>query len=382
MKFRLFCAGLVLLNGCSSAPENFEPPTELSDFSPSVEVRTVWSRSTGSFATDSFLRMPPAVVEDRVFAAAPDGSVRAFDIATGRELWEVELDHRLSSGVAANRSVVIVGTADGAVIALEADSGETRWERQVSSEVLATPSLNAELAVVVSIDGLVMAFGTTLGEERWTYRHTVPALTVRGSAGAVIANQRVYSAGDSGHLVALDLADGGLLWERQVAVPSGRSEIERLVDIDAPPAVGQELLWVTSYQGNVTALGEARGRTLWSRPIASGTGIDVAEGQVFLSDDEGVVWALDAQTGASMWKQAKLKYRRLNRPVNLDSWVAVADLEGYVHLLSRFDGRFMARIRVDSAPILAPMRVADNHLLVHSQAGELAVLEFSLKQSQ
>jgi outer membrane protein assembly factor BamB len=94
-----------------------------------------------------------------------------------------------------------------------------------------------------------------------------------------------------------------------------------------------------------------------------------------VTDEEGFVWALDAESGASIWKQEALKYRRLSPPAAIGQYIAVADFQGYVHFLSPKDGRIVGRVHAASDPVVAPMVVQDDRLYVLDTDGKIAVVE-------
>src|SRR5690606_29964714 len=124
------------------------------------------------------------------------------------------------------------GSLDGEVVALDLDSGAERWRGKVSSEVLAQPAIARGVVVVRSYDGRLFGLDATTGERRWLYDRGMPSLTLRGNSTPVIAGGTVYAGYDDGRVVALRLEDGAVAWEQVVAIGEGRTELDRMVDID------------------------------------------------------------------------------------------------------------------------------------------------------
>lgn len=377
----LFLAGLVaLLNGaCSTvtdwvSPAEVDPPAELQDLEESVRTDVEWSRSIGSGDNGLALNLVPAYRDGRLYVADVEGQVSALDAANGAPVWSVDLDVAAAGGPGLGEGLVLVGTSDAEVIALSADDGTERWRSRVSSEVLAAPVAAFGRAVVRTIDGKVFGLDARTGERKWLYEREIPVLTLRGTSAPVISGTAVLCGMAGGKLVALDISSGALLWEATVSVPGGRSELDRLADIDGDPLLSGGVVYVSTYQGEVAALGEATGSMLWRRKFSSYSGMAVDRYHVYASDAEGFVWALDADNGSARWKQEALRNRRLSDVAVLGGVVAVGDFEGYVHLLSSEDGSLVGRTRVGSKPITRGMLVANGRLYVQGNGGDLEAL--------
>jgi outer membrane protein assembly factor BamB len=261
------------------------------------------------------------------------------------------------------------------VIALSAEDGALRWRVRVSSEVLAPPRASGGVVVVRTVDGRLAGLDGLTGGRLWAYDRSVPILTLRGTSPPVITHDAVLAGLDSGRLVAVALRDGRALWEQQITQPRGRSELERMVDIDAEPVVANETVYVVTYQGSIAALDLFSGRGRWQREMSSNTGLGVDSRHVYVSDTLGQVWAMDRASGSAVWRQARLKGRGLTAPVAVGEHVVVGDAEGYLHWLRRDDGQFAARTRLDSAGIAAAPVVADGEtVFVYGKGGTLAAV--------
>jgi outer membrane protein assembly factor BamB len=269
---------------------------------------------------------------------------------------------------------VLLGTRDAEVIALNESDGAELWRSRLSSEVLSVPQVQGETVVVHTIDGKLYGLDVESGAQQWEYDRTVPVLTLRGNSSPVIDGSSVIAGFASGKLVNLDLYSGDPRWETLVTPPRGRSELERIIDIDADPVIYDGIIYVCTFQGEVAALSMDTGVVLWRRPVSSHAGLSADWRHVYVSDAKDQVWALDPHTGAGLWKQDKLLNRRLTAPAILDDYVLVGDLEGYVHWLSYEDGSLMARTRVGNAPISAPLRVVDDIAYVYTEDGVVTAM--------
>jgi len=176
--------------------------------------------------------------------------------------------------------------------------------------------------------------------------------------------------------MALRLTDGKYVWETSIAISKGRSEIERLVDLDVDPIAINGVIYVASYQGGIAAISELDGDILWrNETISSHSGLSNDYRYLYLTNSESHVMQLDQHSGAGLWKQKDLHQRKLTAPVPYENYVVVGDFEGYVHWLSSTDGRQMGRVQITEAPIDAKPIVVDNIVYVYAKDGTLAALK-------
>ncbi|HEX9194091.1 MAG TPA: outer membrane protein assembly factor BamB [Burkholderiales bacterium] len=370
MRRRLVLAGVALLAGCSGSSPG-PKMAELQVLPASIPVRVLWQASVGE-SNDAVL--PPVLALGSVYAAAEDGTVARFDAGNGRELWRANAGHALSGGVGSDGALVAVGTNEGEVIALDAASGSVRWRARVSSEVLAAPVVTGDLVIVRSADSRLFALDTKDGRRRWLYQRSSPALSVRSPAGLVAERGYLFAGFAGGKLVSIALANGGVRWEATVSLPRGTTELERVTDVVGLPVVVGREVCAAAYQGRVGCFDAVTGNPLWLREISSTTGLGTDARYAFVSDDRGSVHALDRAGGTSIWKQDRLFLRRLTAPLALGREIAVGDLEGYVHFLSRDTGAFVGRFETDGSPIGPILVQLDEGFLVQTRKGNLYAL--------
>ena len=366
------------LYACGGAEDNSEPPAELVEFKTTAQIEELWSASI-SDDDQQYLKLYPLMLGDRLIVADRQGKIKALNLKTGDEVWQTDLDIILSGGVGGNDQYHFVTTRDGEIIALD-NKGKIKWRQRISSEVLVPAVVEDEHVIVRSLDGQISSLNLSDGKQEWFYQREVPALSLRGNSRLVVNQGRVFSGLDNGRLTVLEADDGRVIYDVAVAIPKGRSELERMVDIDGDAVLNDGVIYMASYQGRVVAIDAARGQLQWSRKLSTSTGVEVAANTLFSGDERDHIWALDNNNGATLWKQEKLKARQLTRPVEMGDAVVVGDFEGYLHWLSKFDGHFIARVEVDSSGILIPPIVKDNHLYVVSRAGDVVAYKFNKKQ--
>ena len=375
----LACALVVGLFACASK-DKANAPAELVDFKATLKVDKLWSTDVGDGQGKILAGLVPAVNQGVVYAASVDGEVEARELESGDRLWIIEVDTELSSGVAVAGGRVFVGTQAGELVALSAEDGDFLWATELGSHVESPPTANGQYVYVQTTDGKVIALAADSGHRVWAYDGQQPILTQRGSASPAVSDNTVYAGLDNGKLVALDAATGQLRWEGRVAVPQGRSEIDRIVDVDGRPLIDGGRVFAVSLQGNLVAFDRSSGRPVWRFPASSYVALTEGFGNLYLVEANGAIKALDPDRVLQRWEQGALSWRGLTAAVPLSSYLVVADREGYVHALSQVDGSFAARFRLDSDGVVAPPVVSGDLAVVYGNSGKLMVFRLVPKR--
>ncbi|MEN8821407.1 MAG: outer membrane protein assembly factor BamB [Abyssibacter sp.] len=351
-------------------------PAELTPVSQAeLRFERAWSKRVGAGADGKYAALAPLIVDTRVFAADAKGRVRAFDTGAGATLWTQDTGYRFVAGPGMGRDQILLGTLDGEVVALDAVTGEQRWRAVVDAEVLAAPVQDRGRVVARTVDGRVVGLDADTGDAEWEFNRTAPALTLRGLSNPILRSGSVIVGLDTGHVVSLDTRTGEVEWEQLIREPTGRSELERIVDVDAQLLLDDGRLFTASYGGELVVLSAITGREIWRRNLRSYTGMAIQGDQLYVTDADGKVWALDVVSGAAIWDQSELAYRGLTQPAWYRGNLVVGDYEGYLHALSPADGRIVGRTRPGRDAILTAPRVQGERLYVLASDGTLAALE-------
>jgi outer membrane protein assembly factor BamB len=373
-------AALLLLNGCSwikSWGDDDDPdaPAELVDFEPTLNVGKVWSTNAGKGLDKAGRQLWPAYSSGFLYAADHKGQLTAIDASSGSKRWTLKTDLPFTGGPGVAGNLLMMGTENGEVFALDATTGTQLWSANVTSEVLAAPAEADGVVVVRCIDGRVFGLDADTGQRIWIYDHNVPLLTLRGNAPLLLRAGVAFVGYDGGQVVALNIDDGTLMWEQTLVTIEGRTELERLSDIDGQLVFIASDLLVSSYKNRLASLAADSGRLLWFKDISSATGVSVDRVNLALSDKDGNLWLLDRRNGAESWKHDQLGRRGLTRPVFYGSFVLVGDQEGYLHWINISDGQFAAREKVGGKGFSGPPLVVGNMIYVMTKKGELVAYQ-------
>ncbi len=379
MKLKTLLAAIAIgtsLSGCGMfSSEERVQPAELVDFEQEQSLKALWSVNIGGDLGDKFHQFVPSIDGKQIFAASAEGDVLAANRETGDVVWRRSLDMEIIGGVGAGNGLVVVSTLNGEVLALSADDGTELWRYQATSEVVSQPQMNAELLVIQQLDGKLTALDLITGRQLWSYDSQIPRLSLRGTAAPVVAADLTLAGFANGKLVAIENRSGRPVWEQRVALSEGRSELERIIDIDAKPLVYNRLVYVSSYQGRLAAVNPANGQLIWAHDLSSFRGLAGGFGNVYAVTADDSVQAFDARNSASVWRQDGLLNRKLTTPVVLGNNVLVADSEGYLHALSQIDGHFTARYKLNSSGVQSDLLVKDDVLYALSNDGRLTALK-------
>ena len=378
-----FCM-LIILQGCAlfgGDDEDVQLPTELVEFDAVIEVDEKWDVSVGKGHEGLVLGLKPTTDGEQIYAASFDGNVIAFDTNRGRKVWKNNYDLNFTSGPTFKDGILVLGTNDGELIALDALTGEILWATTVSSEILAPVSIKDDKIFVRTVDGSLTALSKEDGTQQWLVNHKVPRLSLRGTSAPVNFSNAVLSGFDDGKVSAYDVSNGTLLWETMLTSAGGRTEIEKIMDIDAPMVILGNELYVGSYQGALGAMALESGDIIWVTEASIYAGIAADDNAVFVSEADGTVMALSRFTGREIWKKENLLYRNPTAPVIMDDSIVIGDLEGYLHWLDKTSGEIQERINIGKSKISNAPLVLNNSIYVLTDSGNLVSVEKKIPTS-
>ena len=360
----------------SGGQDNTEPPAILTELKAEVEIEKLWSSSTGVGANEQTVKLVPAIHNQKIITADREGLVQARHLATGDKVWEFETDIKLSGGIGLGNETVILGSSNADVIALNSDTGDKLWSVRVSSEVLTIPIIAKNVVIVRTTDGSITALSEQTGAKLWSYEHAVPALSLRGTGAPLIVGDKVIAGYDNGKMIALDLKNGKYIWETVISIPKGRTEVERLVDLDADPLEINDVIYLASYRGGIAAISASDGDGMWSNEnISSHSGLSHDFRYLYLTDSKSHIWQVDQRSGGGLWQQKDLHHRHLTAPATYQNYVVVGDFEGYLHWLSSSDGRQLGRIQITDSPIENQPVIIDDVVYIYAKDGSIAALK-------
>lgn len=376
LHFARRCAPLAvaaLLAACATK-DKLEEPVKLTDFKSTAKVERLWSAGVGGGAPKLRLGLGLALDGQRVFAAGHKGDIVAYDVNSGKRLWRTDTKLSLTGGPGAGAGLVVAGAGHGDFIALDEASGAVKWRAHINSEILSAPAIGNDFVLLRSVDGRLTAYHVADGKLAWSAEEQVPRLSLRGAGQPAIAGDLAVSGFDNGKVMAVTLTKGDTLWETTVAPPTGRTELERLVDIDSAVKVIDNDVYSVTFQGKVARIDRETGQLQWSRDMSSYSGLASDDDALYISTSQGAVVKVARRTGVEIWRQEAMARRRLSPPAVVGSLVAVGDLKGFVHFLDVAKGELAARVKTGGERITAAPVVSGNTVVVIDDKGGITAL--------
>lgn len=347
-------------------------PMELVKIDETVNIKKIWSAKLGGKSDYLRVALRPVGDGNRIYAASQNGFVTAFDPESGKQIWRTKLEVELSAGPGVGEGRLVVADKKGYAIALDTATGEEQWRAYMAAESLATPLIKDESVVLQTIDNRLQARSLFDGRERWSIVQSTPALTMRGSASPVVVGTTVIAGFDTGRIVAANIDTGVIIWEALLSPPKGRSDLDRLSDIDGAMALVGQDLYATGYQGRLAAVATESGQVLWNREMSSYEGVAADWNSVYTVRDDGEIVALTRRDGNEAWRNDSLLRREPTLPIPFGTFVVVGDLEGFLHFFNNIDGEPVARKRLGNEAITSDPFVIANRLYVQSDGGSIA----------
>lgn len=340
-----------LLNACSSSKVVREP-MPLAPLTSPLDVALEWQLKTGNLLAADAQGLVLALDGTQLYYAMSDGTVTAVRTTPNgpwqsQVLWQTRFSTPVLSGIVRLKDGLLIGTAKGKIVKLDAKTGQILWQKQLSSEVLTVPLVDGERFYSRTVDGKLYALSTETGEQIWVVEHPLPNLSLRGLPSATLVNNTLYVGWETGQLQALSAQSGETLWQTQVVVPKGRTDLERLVDLQAAPVLYQGRLYVLAYQGKLVALDPQTGDLYWSKKLSGYQKPLIHQNWLLVQDDMDQLHAFDLATGTKLWQSGRFKYRRLTQlKVDDVGRLLVGDGLGYLHWLDPLNGTEIARTQV------------------------------------
>jgi outer membrane protein assembly factor BamB len=293
---------------------------------------------------------------------------------------EKDLNHGITGGISYADGLLYIGNYAGEVIALSATNGKEVWRKQLKGEVSSVPQTNGQVVAVQTMNGKLFVLDAKTGADMWFFESPPPVLTLRGSAAPLVTDSAIFAGFANGRLMAFNPSNGLILWEQRMALPKGRSELDRMVDIHASPLIKDGILFVGTYQGRIAAVARGTGGSVWGVDGSTSESLAASDDKLFVSQSDGKVVAYSLTSGEQLWQNEKLLRRRLSGPQIFGDYVAVVDFKGVMHVLNQSNGELAARDKVDRKGVRAPMLTDGNILYVYGNGGSLMAFTAKAKK--
>ncbi len=341
----LLCIAVTFIGLTACATDNTPKPNDIPPITNADKLSISWDiGSLGSSSASSFA--PVVDTNNSVFTADSNGNIYKIDSTDGTIITKFNIKRNLSSGCAISADSIFVTTVDNSLLSIGKVNEKVLWEIKLPTISIEPPQIMGNTIVVRTNDDSILAYNAETGALLWVYQRPVPGLTLRvTNTMQLVPSGGVLVVGlPSGRLVMLNLTNGTPIWENNVAVPQGATDLDKLTDIAMRPVLDDRMICVASFNGNLSCLDAISSNLIWSKKFSSSSQILIDNQNVYAISQDGTMYAFDKSTGASQWSNDVLKNRGLGSPAFLNNNILVVDDKGYINLFSRNDGQLIARV--------------------------------------
>ena len=366
---------ILLIASCAQNAVKLSP---LPKYEKEVAVKLNWRVNLGRGSRLQLRHQSPAEVGDVVYLCDWRRLI-ALDLTTGKRLWRKKLGAPISGCLAHFGERIYLSDEDGVVYAINAENGDVLWQKQLDADSVTPPTANESIVLIQTVSEKLYALNANDGTQLWSYSAYNPGLTLFGSFHPIIIGNIAISGFADGSVVVFDWSNGNPVSFRQISVPQGQSDIERLVDIDATAVFDDGKLYMSSYGETTLGLDLRGGTEIWRNDIGSFLTMAQDSERLFVVDKDNRIYAIKKSDGEIIWEREDYLYRGLTAPVLFDDYLAMGDRNGQLHVFSSEDGSSIGRRKMGLKDIINFMVATSEGLLLIDKEGFVNMLQIEEK---
>ncbi|MEM7123499.1 MAG: PQQ-binding-like beta-propeller repeat protein [Pseudomonadota bacterium] len=353
------------------------------------DLTEAWSAGIGE-GEGRFRRLiaSPVSALGVVYTMDADAEVRAFDINTGDELWDVDLtpeiedDGGWGGGLAFYRGRIYATTGFGEVVLLDAQTGEEYWRRTLGPPLRAAPTVSQGRLYVLTSDNELVVMDADTGETLWTHRGIEETAGLLGGASPAISGSAVVVAYSSGEIYALQAENGRVIWSDILSYGSRIGSLAALNDINASTVIDSGQVFAVSHGGRLVAIDLAAGARLWERQLSGVQMPWVAGDYIYIVTTDGNVVCLVRADGRVRWVTPLPQYEDVderddpimwNGPLLVSDRLLVTSTSGQVVSISPYTGEILGALEPGDGFPLAPIAAQETVFLIEDSGSIIAL---------
>ncbi len=354
------------------------------------ELSEQWQVDIGEGSDDDGrILSAPVAAAGRVFAMDAESLISAYDLNTGRLLWETdpvpedEDEGGFGGGLAVTAHRLYATTGFGEVLALDPETGAVLWRQRVGVPLRAPPAVAGGRLFAVSVDNQLWTINTNDGSLAWSHTGFTESAGLLGGATPAVAGDIVIAPYSSGELTALRVQNGRTVWADTLAFQRvGAGALAALNDINGSPVVDRGVVFAIGHGGRLVAIDLRTGGRIWERDIA-GLNMPWAAGDfLFVVTVGGDVVCIARQNGRIRWVRSLPRFvDPIDRedpiswsgPILISDRLVVVGSTGVALSLSPYDGRVLGRLFMPDEVRLAPI-VSNETVVILTDNAEMIAL--------
>jgi len=362
------------------------PPHAMWHLAMGGTIQRVWTADVGEGGAKrrAFLTQP-IVAGGRVFAMDAESNLSAFDLKNGARFWHVDLASKdadegsYGGGLAYDGGRLFATTSFGEIVSVDPGSGKVIWRKALPAPVRGAPTARAGRLIMVTVTNETVALAEDDGRELWTQNGVEEETKLMGGTSPAVWGNTVVVPYTSGELYALRIENGTQLWSESLSGLKRTNQVSTLTDIRGLPVVDKGHVYAAGNSDLLVAVDLATGRRLWDREVGSVQTPWVAGNFLYLITNAPAVVCFRADTGQVVWvtplgtwEDPDDKKHRIvwTGPLLASDRLIVAASTGMAYSISPYTGRIMGQVELPDGVTIAPI-LADKTLIFVTDAGEL-----------
>ncbi|OGQ56917.1 MAG: hypothetical protein A3I75_03015 [Deltaproteobacteria bacterium RIFCSPLOWO2_02_FULL_50_16] len=317
----------------------------------------------------------PRVYQGKIFVGADSDLFYAVKRRNGHKYWRYETEGAVNTTPAFWKESVFIGDDKGNLYALDIHKGQRIWKVTFDSEIRAAPTISDSEGTlyVMTQAGLLQALHPQTGERLWAYEHNLPSqkMTIFSASTPLYEEDSkggvLFVGYADGTFVKLNAHNGSVIWEKSL-----QSSEERFHDVDMPPLIEGDNLYIATFGHSLYCLKKTTGDVVWKKDIGSGSGFALYQDHLIISGSDSVLYSLDKKTGDLIWENKEIP-GGLSQPLIYKDVIIVGSSEGKMYFVQADKGDVMAG-RFARKGIYGTPFLDENILIYLSNGGRLYAL--------
>lgn len=297
----------------SWAQSGVNPQHVIGNLKAGFTLKEEWTENFGEgISKRDIMLASPVVSGNNIFVMDSKGVVSAFDLKSGKRLWENTLKANIggfkeakskASGLAVDGNTLFATTGVGGVFAMNTETGAPKWRKVMDSPIRIAPTVTNGMLLIQTVDNKIYALDKTNGQELWKFGVALEDTVIAGGASpAYDSEDNIVIAGFSnGEIVVLNAAVGTPLWSAMLVSNKQVNSSTEINTVAAYPIIEDGIIYAISNSSNMLALDVRTGDKIWEKEIGSMQNMLLAGDYLFVISNRNILYAVEKFSGETIW---------------------------------------------------------------------------------
>ena len=276
--------------------------------------------------------------EDSIFLITEDGVFTKLSQETGDVLYSKKINSKIKTGLFSGVNNYFFFTDERNYLTKIDEKGNLIWSVKLPNSLNLKPFFYKNQIILKYINNNIESFDIDSGLSLWSYVRQNPPLSINVQSPMFVENDILYSGFPGGKVVIIEPESGSFLTELSLSRPKGVTEIDRTNDVAGDLGIVDNMLFASSFNGEITAFDRASGSKIWSRKISSYHGVSTDNINLVVAHENDSIYNFDLKSGKTIWKNNDLSYRKISSPLIFDEFILSIDYLGVLHIINLVEG--------------------------------------------